>query len=395
MIDKIKEISAKIYSEVVEIRRHIHKHPELSFEEINTSEFIQKKLDEYGIEYTTGYVKYGVLGVIKGSEDGKIVALRTDIDALPIQENNTEEFSSENKNVMHACGHDVHLASLLGTAKILNQIKDELKGTVLLVFQPAEEKLPGGAKLMMEEGVFDKYKPDLIIGQHVMPDIPVGNVGFKSGMYMASTDEIYLTIKGKGGHAAMPHQITDTVLIASHIIVALQQIVSRKAKANIPTVLSFGKVIANGATNVIPDEVKIDGTFRTMNEEWRAEVHKLIKKIAQSTAEAMGAKCDVNIIDGYPFLKNDEKITADAVEFSKKYLGLSSVENMETRMTGEDFAYYSQKYPTTFYRLGTMNTKTKEVFPLHSSNFKVDEDALKNSTGLMAWLAYSFLTKMK
>ena len=391
MIDKIKEISAQIYNEVVEIRQHIHKHPELSFEEKNTSEFIQKKLDEYGIEYTTGYVKHGILGVIKGNNKGKTIALRADIDALPIQENNSDDFSSENKNVMHACGHDVHLASLLGTAKILNQIKDKLNGTVLLVFQPAEEKLPGGAKLMMEEGVFDKHKPDLIIGQHVMPDMTVGNVGFKSGMYMASTDEIYLTIKGKGGHAAMPHQITDTVLTASHIIVALQQIVSRKAKANIPTVLSFGKFIANGATNVIPDEVKIEGTFRTMNEEWRAEVHKLIKKIAQSTATAMDAECEVNILDGYPYLKNDEHITENAVNFSKEYLGENFVENMETRMTGEDFAYYSQKYPTTFYRLGTMNAQTKEVFPLHSSNFKIDEDALKNSTGLMAWLAYSFL----
>lgn len=391
MINKIKEISAKIYDEVVEIRRHIHKHPELSFEEENTSVFIQKKLDEYGIEYTTGYVKYGVLGVIKGSEEGKIIALRTDIDALPIQENSTEEFSSQNKNVMHACGHDVHLASLLGTAKILNEIKSSLKGTVLFVFQPAEEKLPGGAKLMMEDGVFDKYKPDLIIGQHVMPNMPVGNVGFKPGMYMASTDEIYLTIKGKGGHAAMPYQITDTVLIASHIIVALQQIVSRKAKANIPTVLSFGKFIANGATNVIPDEVKIEGTFRTMNEEWRVEVHKLIKKIAQSTAQAMGAECDVNILDGYPYLKNDEQITEKASIYSKQYLGEQNVENMETRMTGEDFAYYTQKYPATFYRLGTMNSKTKEVFPLHSPMFKVDEEALKKSTGLMAWLAYSFL----
>ncbi len=391
MIEKIKEISAKIYNEVVEIRRHIHKHPELSFEEKQTSEFIKNMLDEYGIEYTSGYVKYGVLGVIKGKQKGKIIALRTDIDALPIQENNTDYFSSENKNIMHACGHDIHLASLLGTAKILNKIKNELKGTVLLVFQPAEEKLPGGAKLMMEEGVFDKYKPDLIIGQHVMPDMPVGNVGFKSGMYMASTDEIYLTIKGKGGHAAMPHQITDTVLAASQVIVALQQIVSRKA--NIPTVLSFGKFIANGATNVIPDEVKIEGTFRTLNEEWRTEVHKLINKIAKSTAEAMGAECEVRIIDGYPYLKNDELVTENAINFSKEYLGVNYVENMETRMTGEDFAYYSQKYPTTFYRLGTMNAKTKEVFHLHSSNFKVDEEALKNSTGLMAWIAYSFLNK--
>ncbi len=391
MIEKIKKKSAEIFNEIVDIRRCIHKNPELSYQEKETSEYIEKKLAEYGIEYISGFVKYGILGIIKGKNAGKTIALRADIDALPIQEKNIDDFSSKNDGVMHACGHDVHLASLLGTAKILNNIKNEFNGTVLLVFQPAEEKLPGGAKLMMEEGVFNKYIPDIVIGQHVLPDMKVGNVGFKSGMYMASTDEIYLTIKGKGGHAAMPHELVDTVLIASQIIVSLQQIVSRKANASIPSVLSFGKFIANGATNIIPDEVKIEGTFRTMNEEWRKNAHKEITKIAQQTAQLMGGTCDVNIVGGYPFLKNDVDVTEKAINFAKQFLGEENVENMEIRMTAEDFSYFSQKYPSTFYRLGTMNSNSSEIFPLHSSHFKVDENAMKNSTGLMAWIAFSFL----
>jgi len=391
MIEKIKKKSAEIFNEIVDIRRCIHKNPELSYQEKETSEYIEKKLAEYGIEYISGFVKYGILGIIKGKNAGKTIALRADIDALPIQEKNIDDFSSKNDGVMHACGHDVHLASLLGTAKILNNIKNEFNGTVLLVFQPAEEKLPGGAKLMMEEGVFNKYIPDIVIGQHVLPDMKVGNVGFKSGMYMASTDEIYLTIKGKGGHAAMPHELVDTVLIASQIIVSLQQIVSRKANASIPSVLSFGKFIANGATNIIPDEVKIEGTFRTMNEEWRKNAHKEITKIAQQTAQLMGGTCDVNIVGGYPFLKNDVDVTEKAINFAKQFLGEENVENMEIRMTAEDFSYFSQKYPSTFYRLGTMNSNSNEIFPLHSSHFKVDENAMKNSTGLMAWITFSFL----
>ena len=390
---RIKQLSEEYFSEVLEIRRHIHKNPELSFQEFETSAYIKQKLDEYGISYTDGYVKTGILGKIEGKAKGKVVALRSDIDALPIVEVNKIDYASINKGVMHACGHDVHMASLLGAAKILNKIKDSFNGTVLLVFQPAEEKLPGGAKLMMDEGVFDKIKPDMIIGQHVMPTMPVGNVGFKSGMYMASTDEIYLTIKGKGGHAAMPYQIDDTVLIASHIITSLQQIVSRNTKSGIPAVLSFGKFIADGATNIIPNEVHIEGTFRTMNEDWRKQAHQQIEKIAKGVAQAMGADCNVKIVGGYPALINDDEVTNLAVSFAKEYLGKEQVEDMEIRMTAEDFAYFSEKYPSTFYRLGTMNKQKGTDYPLHSENFNIDEDALKISGGLMAWLAYSFLNK--
>jgi amidohydrolase len=282
----------------------------------------------------------------------------------------------------------------LGAAKILFDLKEQLEGTILLVFQPAEEKLPGGAKLMLEEGALDSPRPEVIIGQHVMPGMPSGKVGFRPGMYMASADEIYLTIKGKGGHAAMPHQITDTVLITSHIIVALQQIASRNAPAAIPTVLSFGKVNAPGATNVIPSEVKVEGTFRTMDETWRKEAHKKIVKIASSVAESMGVTCDVEIKVGYPCLINHDETTMAAQQLAREYLGEENVEHLDLRMTAEDFAYYSQQMPSTFYRLGIMDEDKTLVAPLHSSHFNIDEKALKTSIGTLAYIAAGLLKQV-
>jgi amidohydrolase len=278
----------------------------------------------------------------------------------------------------------------MGAAIILNEIKSELSGTFLLIFQPAEEKLPGGAIQMLNEGIFNSYKPDVILAQHVNPSMNAGTVGFKSGMYMASTDEIYLTVKGKGGHAAMPHQLTDTVLIASSIIVSLQQIVSRKAFAGIPSVLSFGKFIANGATNVIPDEVFIDGTFRTMNEEWRKEALSAVSEMAKSVAKSMGGDCDVRIMNGYPSLINNETVTEKARIFSQEYLGNDNVIDMDIRMTAEDFSYFAQEYPSTMYRLGTAGKDPETHNPLHSSRFNIDESVFSFSHGLMAWLAVSF-----
>jgi amidohydrolase len=390
--EHINKLCNDFFSEIQSIRRHIHQHPELSFKEFETSAFIKGKLKEYRIPFKDGYVETGIIGIIEGKNPHKkVIALRADIDALPIVEQNHVEYKSENEGVMHACGHDVHTASLLGTAKILNSLKDQIEGTILLIFQPAEEKLPGGAKLMLEEGALNDPKPDIVIGQHVMPGLEVGKVGFRSGMYMASTDEIYLTIKGKGGHAAMPDQITDTVLIASHIIVALQQITSRQAQASVPTVLSFGKVEANGATNVIPSEVKIEGTFRTMNENWRKQAHKKIQQIAVSIAEGMGGSCDINIKQGYPFLVNDEATTLKAINFACEFLGEDNVEHLEMRMTGEDFAYYSQVFPATFYRVGISDKDQKLISPLHSPTFNIDENALKTGMATMAWIAISFL----
>jgi amidohydrolase len=390
---EIQKISEKYLDDITKVRRHLHQNPELSYQEFETSKFIQKKLDEHGIPYKAGYVKTGIVAKIEGQHPtSRVIALRGDMDALPVKESTDLPFASVNEGIMHACGHDVHTSSVLGTALILNALKEQFEGTVLIIFQPAEEKLPGGAKLMMEEGALDNPKPELVIGQHIMPDMPVGKVGFKAGMYMASTDEIYLTIRGKGGHAAMPHQLTDNVLITSHIIVALQQIVSRNAKASVPTVLSFGKVIADGATNVIPSEIKVEGTFRTMNEEWRTEAHKKIKRVAKFTAQAMGADCDVEIKKGYPFLVNDDKITATAVGFAKAFLGHEQVEELELRMTAEDFAYFSQEYPSTFYRLGVKPPGLENPAPLHASNMIVDEAALKTGMETMAYLAISFLT---
>ena len=397
--EKIETLAAEYFEDVVNIRRHIHEHPELSFHEFKTSEYVKKKLIEYGIEnITDGFVKTGILAVIEGSRKAtgktRTIALRADMDALPITETNDVAYKSKNEGVMHACGHDIHTASLLGTARILNDLKTEFAGRILLVFQPGEELLPGGAKLMLEEGIFNQYRPEAVIAQHVLPDMDAGTVGFKSGMYMASSDEIYLTVKGKGGHAALPHLTADTVLMASQIIVSLQQIASRNANPAIPTVLSFGKVEANGATNVIPDKVKITGTFRTMNEEWRAEAHQRIEKIAQSVATAMGGSCEVNIVKGYPFLVNDETVTARASKAAEEYLGSSKVVDMDIRMTAEDFAYFSQAFPSTLFRLGVRKPNSKDIRNLHTSDFDADEEVIKTSIGNLSWIAASYLNNL-
>jgi len=385
---KIKELSKNFLDEIKAIRMHLHQYPELSFEEFETSKFIQKQLDSYGISYQSGFVKTGIVGKIEGKNPNKkILALRADMDALPVNENTSHLICSKNEGIMHACGHDMHMASLLGTAKILNELKDEWEGTVLLIFQPGEELLPGGARMMMEEGALNP-EPDLIMAQHVLPDMESGHIGFREGMYMASGDEIYLTVKGKGGHGAMPHKCDDTVLIASHIVVALQQIVSRHADIRVPTVLSFGRMIAEGATNIIPQEVKIAGTFRTMDEEWRSKAKQLITNIAQNTAKGMGAECEVEIKHGYPFLVNDISYTRSAKSAAIAYLDNDRVEDMDIRMTTEDFGFYSQKYPSCFYRFGVKQEKSGG---LHTSNFQAEDTSLETSMGTMAFLAINFL----
>jgi amidohydrolase len=288
---------------------------------------------------------------------------------------------------MHACGHDVHSSSLLGVAAVLSELKEEFEGTVKLIFQPGEEKLPGGASLMIKQGALENPKPTSILGQHVYPDLPVGKVGFRPGMYMASCDELYLTIKGKGGHAALPHKFTDTVLIACEIISSLQQIVSRHAKPDVPSVLSFGKINSTGgATNIIPDEVKIEGTFRTMNEEWREVAHQKMVSLAQGIAQSMGGTCEFEVRKGYPFLKNDEKTTQTAKRAAIEFLGTENVIDLDLRMTGEDFSYYTQSMDGCFYRLGTGQSSG-----LHTSTFNVDEDSLEVGVGLMSWIAINLL----
>lgn len=385
--DKIQSLSADIFEQVRGYRQHIHANPELSFKEFETSAFIKQHLEEWGIPYTE-MANTGVVGLIEGGiPSDKIVALRADMDALPIIEANDKPYVSKNTGVMHACGHDVHSSSLLGTAYILNSMKAEFAGKIKLIFQPGEEVLPGGASIMIKEGVLENPKPQAIIGQHVMPLIDAGKVGFRSGIYMASTDELYVTVHGKGGHGAQPHQNIDPVLIAAHIVVALQQIVSRNADPRLPSVLSFGKVQANGATNIIPNEVKMEGTFRTLNEDWRKEAKKLMKKMAEGIAESMGGSCDFNIMNGYPYLINEEKLSDNARLYAEDYLGKENVLYLDIWMAAEDFAYYSQVTDACFYRLGTGNKEKGTSYSVHTPNFDIDEDALKLSTGLMAYIA--------
>ncbi|MBS9523570.1 amidohydrolase [Litoribacter alkaliphilus] len=391
--DKIKTLAQKYKSEVIDNRRHLHANPELSFKEYNTSAFVETQLRSYGITEIEKKADTGWVALIKGKNpDKKVVALRGDMDALPIEEQNDVSYKSQNQGVMHACGHDVHTASLLGAAKILQELRDEFEGTIKLVFQPGEELLPGGASLMIKDGVLENPKPSGIVGQHVMPLIDVGKVGFRKGMYMASTDELYLTVKGKGGHGAMPENFVDPVLIASHIIVALQQIVSRKASPKTPTVLSFGKVQANGATNIIPEKVEIEGTFRTLDEKWRSEAHKAMVKIAEGIAEGMGGSVDFEVRKGYPFLVNEPELTSRAEEAAKQYLGEENVEELDIWMAAEDFSYYTQEMPGCFYRLGIRNEAKGITSGVHSPTFDIDEDALEVGSGLMAYIAVNELS---
>ena len=388
LAEKIKELALSQHADTIHTRRHLHMHPELSFHEFNTCAYVAAKLKDAGIPYRDKVAHTGIVALIEGKNPGKkTVALRADMDALPITETNEVPYRSQNPGVMHACGHDVHTASLLGTAMILSALKNEFEGTVKLVFQPGEEKLPGGASMMIKEGVLKNPVPAAMLGQHVMPLIDVGKVGFRSGVYMASTDELYVTVKGKGGHGAMPHFNIDPVLITAHLIVALQQIVSRNANPVIPSVLSFGKVIANGATNVIPNEVKLEGTFRTLDEKWRNDAHQKMKHLAGTLANALGGSCDFQIVRGYPVLYNEEKLTASAKRHAMDFLGKENVQDLEIWMAAEDFAFYSQQVDACFYRLGVRNEAKGITSSVHTPAFDIDENALLTGMGLMTYLA--------
>jgi amidohydrolase len=385
--NQIKQYAEQFFDEIVAFRRYMHKHPELSFKEYNTADFIEKKLKEHGFS-PKRLATTGLVVLIEGNNPKKkTIALRADIDALPINEQNNCEYASRNQGVMHACGHDVHAASLFGAMLILQKLQHNFEGTVKCIFQPGEEKLPGGASIMIQEGVLKNPEVSAIVGQHVFPELETGKVGFKPGMYMASCDEIYITVKGKGGHGAMPHQNIDPITISAQIITALQQIVSRKANPTIPCVLSIGKIIGNGATNVIPDDVYMEGTFRTLNEEWRNEAHHLIKKTCSEIAQSFGASCEINIIKGYPYLENNEELTLSLKKAAIEFLGKENVIDLPVRMTGEDFAYYSQLIPACFYRLGVRNEEKGIVHPVHNPKFNIDEQALKTGASLMAWNA--------
>ena len=387
LINKIKDLAEKNYAQVIANRRHLHTHPELSFQEYETSAFIKTKLDAIGVPWKP-MADTGVVAMIKGDKASEqVIALRADMDALPITESNEVDYRSVVNGVMHACGHDAHTASLLGTANILQSLKGEFGGTIKLIFQPAEEKLPGGASLLIKEGVLNNPAPNAVIGQHVIPSLPAGKIALRKGKHMASMDEISMIVRGKGGHGAQPHLNIDPVLITAHIIVALQQIVSRVANPSIPSVLSFGKVIANGAINVIPNEVFVEGTFRTMDEAWRSEAHAAMKKMAEGIAESMGGTCEFTIVRGYPFLINEEKLTGQVQQYAGEYLGQENVQEADLWMAAEDFAYYSQEADACFYLLGVGNIEKGISASLHTPGFNIDETALAVSTGLMAYIA--------
>lgn len=387
--DKVQQLAKDFHQDTVAIRRHLHQHPELSYQEEQTGRYIAGQLSSMGIPHEHGVADNGVVGLIHGRNGSdKVIALRADIDALPIAEANQVPYKSKNEGIMHACGHDVHTSSLLGAARILNELRDSFDGTIKLIFQPAEERLPGGASIMIKEGVLENPKPRSIFGQHVHPPLEVGKIGLKPGKYMASADELYMTVTGKGGHAALPHDGVDPIVIAAHIVTALQQIASRNADPSMPTVLTFGHIASTGgATNVIPNEVKLKGTFRTMDETWRFEAHQRMKKMAEGIAESMGGRCELDIQVGYPALVNHDALTHKVKSWAVEYLGPENVVDLPIRMTAEDFAYYSQEMPACFYRLGTGNPAKGITSPIHTNTFDVDEDCLALSTGLMAWLA--------
>ena len=385
-------LAASFFEEILAVRRHLHQHPELSCEEVETSRFICGKLEEYGIPFRGGIAETGIVALIHGKNPGKAcIGLRADMDALPIIEENQVPYKSSVPGKMHACGHDVHMACLLGAAKILNSLKDKFEGTVKLIFQPSEESYPGGAIRMIGEGVLEDPSPSVVIAQHVINTLEAGKAGFKTGAYMASTDEFFITVKGKGGHAATPSQVIDPILVASHIVIALQQIVSRNADPIMPTVVSVGKINGEGRTNVIPDIVRMEGTVRTYDEKWRKEVHRLLEKISTGIAESMGASCEVKISGGYPFLYNDPSVTATIQALATEYLGAENVADLPQRTTAEDFAYFAQRVPSALYRLGISNEMRGIRSNLHTATFDVDESSLKTGMGLMAWIAVNLL----
>lgn len=383
---KIKQLSAQYKSEFINVRHHLHANPELSYQEFETSKFIQSKLTSYNIPFTV-MAATGVVGIIEGKNpQSRVIALRADMDALPITEENNISYKSTKPGVMHACGHDVHTTCLLGAAKILEETKNEWEGTVKLIFQPGEEKNPGGASIMIKEGVLENPTAQAIAALHVHPGLNMGKLSFRSGTVMASADEIYITIKGKGGHAAAPHLTADTILIASHLIISLQQIISRNNNPFNPSVLSITSVQGGNATNIIPSEVKLMGTLRCMNEAWRKEAHQLITKHTIELCETMGASADIYIDIGYPTVLNDATLTENAKQLGIEYMGSENVEETEMRMGAEDFGYYAQQIPGCFFRLGVRNETAGIVNGVHTPTFNIDENSIEIGVGIMAWL---------
>ena len=389
LADLFKSAAESLVPQLSIWRRHLHSHPELSYEEYETMKYVSGELDKMGVTHTSGVADTGIVATIESNDPtSRFMALRADLDALPIQELNDVPYASCNPGVMHACGHDVHTTSLLGAAHILSNNKDQWKGTVRLIFQPGEEQLPGGASLMVAEGVLKNPVPSHILGSHVFPELPAGHVGMRPGTYMASADEIHLTIVGKGGHAALPDNQSNPLIVASEIILALEKFMNERPDPSIKTVLAFGFIEGLGATNVIPNEVHLKGTFRSLNETWRYEVHKKIKSIVEEICQKRDAKADLRIPVGYPSVYNDPDLTARMKSSAIAFLGEEKVHDLPVRMTAEDFSFYAREIPGCFYRIGTSSPISDLGHRgLHTPYFDVDEDALKLGAGLMAFAA--------
>ena len=386
MKEKILELSDLFFDEIVSIRRYMHMHPELSFKEFETSNYIKSILKSWGINFLDGYANTGILVNLEGKEpSSRVIALRADFDALPILEENDVEYKSKNEGIMHACGHDAHTASMLGALKILHQTKDHWRGTIKFIFQPAEERLPGGAKQMIEEGVLENPNVQHVIAQHVLPELEVGKVGFRCGTYMASTDELYVTISGKGGHAAIPSSYNNPIIASSELVLDLNQFFNDKADA----IFAIGYIDGKGSTNIIPNEVNLMGTFRALDESFRLESHNHMNRIVNQVAKKYNIKIDLNIKKGYPALNNDIQYTLNQLNKAKEFLGEKNVIDLPIRMTAEDFSYFANAVPSCFYRLGTGNKDKGLIHGLHTSKFNIDEDSLKIGMGLMAFLAIS------
>lgn len=383
--ETIKSLASTYFEEYRSIRHHLHAHPELSFQEFETSKFVQNELSKLGIPYTVMGTT-GVIGILQGRPSDRIIALRADMDALPIHEENKVPYCSTNEGVMHACGHDVHTTCLLGAARILNELNDQWDGTIKLIFQPGEEKNPGGASILIKEGVLKNPIPQRIYGQHVHPQLEVGRMNFAAGKVMASADEIYITVKGKGGHAAKPNLTADTILTASQIVNALQQVISRNNNPLSPSVLSICSIQGGHTTNVIPSEVKMMGTFRAMDEKWRFEAHDRIRAIVEHTANANGAEVTLEISVGYPSVINDEATNTIAKSLAGELIGKENVGEAEISLGAEDFGYYTQEIPGCFYRLGTGNVSKGIVSGVHTPTFDIDEEAIKMGISMMAFL---------
>lgn len=384
---RIRSLAGEIFEKVKAYRSHLHQYPELSYQEFNTCTFVSDTLNKLQIPHEKGIAGTGVVAIIRGDQhavDQPCIGLRADLDALPIQEENEVPYASQIAGVMHACGHDVHTSILLGVAEVLFALRNELPQPVKLIFQPGEEKNPGGASLMIADGVLENPKVTEMYALHVFPDMLVGKVGFREGIYMASCDEIYMTVNGLGGHGATPHQTIDPILIGAHIVTSLQQIVSRRCDPKIPCVLSFGHFEGLGATNIIPSRVYLKGTFRTMDETWRAQALELIREQAEGIAKAFGGTVDVEISKGYPYLENDPATTRKMRRKAQDFLGAEKVEELPIRLTAEDFSFYSQVVPVCFFRLGVRNEARGITYGVHHPRFDIDENALRTGIEVMS-----------